>query len=103
MAEKQLRAACHDLDLSRRDNDSLRNENQRLMQEVQLLRQQQPPTNSVHAHPPTSLPQAQGIYQGFSPQLSLHDPINRSLPPLADAAGLGSGSMQGVQYSNESR
>jgi hypothetical protein len=96
-ADKQLRLACHDLDRTRRENDSLRNENQRLMQELQLARQAQ----QAHAQPPPMYP-AHAPY-GVPPPPSLHDPINRSLPPLANGTASAPTSMQGIQYSHEHR
>ena len=106
VAEKQLRLACHDLDITRRDIDSLRNDNQRMMQELQLLRQQmqqsqQPPQQS--SAPPSQQNSIYGTPQHYvppppppPPSAPMQDP-GRSLPPLTNN-GANSSSMQGIQY-----
>ncbi|MCJ1388072.1 hypothetical protein MMC18_000916 [Xylographa bjoerkii] len=90
-ADKQLRLACHDLEMSRRDNDSLRDENQRLLHDIQVIRQAQ----ATHQQPTTTYPAS---HQYGPPLPSLHDP-SRSLPPLTTSSAPSS-SMQGVQYSS---
>jgi hypothetical protein len=105
--EKQVRMAWQDLDVTRRDNDSLRNENQRLMQELQMLRQQQ--QQQPQPQQPVPPPQSSSMYgtpQHYVPPPpppppgSLNDP-SRNLPPLTNGAA-NSSSMQGIQY-HESR
>ena len=126
-AEKQLRHACHDVELTRRENDSLRNENQRMMAELQMLRQgsmstqggqgQQQQQQQGPAQPPQqqqqqqqvsppSPQQQQPLYPPHyvppppPPAPGMHDPT-RSLPPLTNGAAVGGGSsMEGVRYSH---
>ncbi|CAF9920804.1 MAG: hypothetical protein GOMPHAMPRED_002141 [Gomphillus americanus] len=114
--EKQLRMAFSDLDMTRRDNDGLRNENQRLAQELALLRGQQQQQQQQQQHPqshPTAQPtppqQSTSIYSAPQhyvpppppPPPAMNDPA-RNLPPLNNMAN-NSSSMQGIQYSHEHR
>jgi Helix-loop-helix DNA-binding domain len=111
-ADKQLRIAMHDIDLTRRDNDKLRNENQQLLVELQRLnsspggappsmppggavqqqgpppppppppQQQQPPPQQA---PPQAYPSHYSVPAPPPPPSAMHDPA-RSLPPLGGSA-----------------
>lgn len=101
-ADKQLRVACHDIEVSRRDNDELRHENQRLLHELQRVQQatsiQQP--TSMHQQPVPMYP-PQPPYNAPPPPSMGPDP-SRSLPPLTNGTAAAS-SMQGIQYTHERR
>ena len=115
-SDQQLRLAFSDLDMTRRDNDGLRGENQRLMQELAMMRQQQqPPLTNGHPTPPQQHHQSN---QGYAapqhyvpppppPPPAMNDP-GRNLPPLSNGASnngasSSSSAMQGIQYTHEHR
>ena len=88
-AQNQLSHTTVELDCVKRENDSLRSENQRLFQEMEHYREsgrQRLPA----AHPPPP-PYA-------APPVPVMADPSRSLPPLVNGAPAAS-SMQGVQYS----
>ncbi|KAL8824837.1 MAG: hypothetical protein Q9170_008022 [Blastenia crenularia] len=89
-AQSQLGQAVQDLDATRRENESLRAENDRLYHEMSVYREAR--HNMVHPAMPTH-------YNAAAPQLSV-DPA-RSLPPLNN--GIHASSMQGVQYTDPAR
>lgn len=78
----------------RRENESLRNENHHLFQEVQHFREQARPNTATAMHPQSSL-------YAPPPAPSMVDP-SRSLPPLTNGIPAAN-SMQGIQYSDERR
>ncbi|KAL8799935.1 MAG: hypothetical protein Q9182_005523 [Xanthomendoza sp. 2 TL-2023] len=89
-AQGQLGQVVQDLDVIRRENESLRAENHRLFQEMNAYRDarhanmvQQPPMPQHYAAPTTSMSV---------------DPSSRSLPPPHNVAH--ASSMQGVQYTD---
>ncbi|KAI4115520.1 MAG: hypothetical protein LQ338_007847 [Usnochroma carphineum] len=91
-AQGQLGQVVQDLDATRRENESLRAENQRLFHEMNayrdarhanMVQQPMPPQHYAPAHAPLPV-----------------DP-NRSLPPLSN--GVHASSMQGVQYTDSAR
>ncbi|KAL9605053.1 MAG: hypothetical protein Q9179_001649 [Wetmoreana sp. 5 TL-2023] len=90
-AQGQLGQTMQDLDAVRRENDSLRAENQRLFQEMNAYR------DARHANmvqPPMA------PHYGAPPAPMSVDP-SRSLPPLTN--GIHASSMQGVQYTDSGR
>lgn len=88
-AQGQLNNTNHELECMKRENESLRGENQRLFQEMEHYREssrQRLPT----AHPPPP--------QYAAPAVPTMPDPSRSLPPLNNGTPVAS-SMQGVQYS----
>ena len=91
-AQGQLNNTTHELEIIKRENESLRGENQRLFQEMEHYREssrQRIPT----AHPPHPPPP-----QYAAPAVPIMPDPSRSLPPLNNGTPVAS-SMQGVQYS----
>jgi hypothetical protein len=89
-AQTQLAHATVELECVKRENDSLRSENQRLFQEMEHYRESGRQRLAT-AHPPPPPPYA-------APPVPVMTDPSRSLPPLVNGAPAAS-SMQGVQYS----
>ncbi|KAI4174889.1 MAG: hypothetical protein LQ346_008156, partial [Caloplaca aetnensis] len=93
-AQGQLGQVAQDLDVTRRENESLRAENHRLFNEMNVYRDArnanlaQQPIPHHYAPPPTGPP----------PSAPLPVDPSRSLPPLSN--GVHASSMQGVQYTD---
>ena len=110
--DKQLRLACHDIDITRQNNEKLRSENERLAAELAMLKAQAggqapqappppPPQQAPPQHHAPPLYPQHYVPPPPPPAPGMHDP-SRSLPPLSSATSAPS-SMQGVQYSSEHR
>lgn len=93
-ASMQLQGLSHELEVIRRQNETLRSENHQMYQEMQHYREQARPSTATAMHPQ---PQ---IYPQPTPSV-MGDP-SRSLPPLTNGIPAAN-SMQGVQYSDERR
>ncbi|KAL9043102.1 MAG: hypothetical protein Q9214_003598 [Letrouitia sp. 1 TL-2023] len=89
-AHGQLNQAANELEIIKRENESLRNENQRLYHEMNVYRE----TSRNMVQPPMP------PHYGGGPVPMATDP-SRSLPPLTN--GVHASSMQGVQYTDGSR
>ncbi|KAL8660928.1 MAG: hypothetical protein Q9202_006052 [Teloschistes flavicans] len=90
-AQGQLNAVAQDLDMAKRECESLRAENRRLFHEMNTYRD--------NRHVDMAQPPMAPHYVAPSAPMSL-DP-SRSLPPLTN--GIHVSSMQGVQYTDERR
>lgn len=93
-AQVQLQNVSHDLDATRREMETLRNENHHIFQEMQHYREQARPqtATAMHPQPPQYAP----------PPGPVMGDLSRSLPPLTNGIAAPS-SMQGVQYSDAPR
>ncbi len=98
-AQVQLQHVGQELDLARRENETLRRENHHIYQEMQHYRDQARPNTATAMHP-------QPPMYGAPPHASMGDP-SRSLPPLSNGIpavnSSAMSSMQGVQYTDERR
>ena len=96
-AQVQLQHTAGDLEAIRRENETLRNENHHLFQEMQHYREQARPNTATAMHP-------QPMY---APAPSAMGDPSRSLPPLSNGIpamnSSAMSSMQGVQYTDERR
>ncbi|KAL8849170.1 MAG: hypothetical protein Q9221_005847 [Calogaya cf. arnoldii] len=92
-AQGQLGQVVSELDVIRRENESLRAENHRLFQEIAVYREN-PHRMMQGAAVPQQMPQQ---HYAAPPAAMSVDP-SRSLPPLTNAVH--ASSMQGVQYSD---
>ncbi|KAL9579581.1 MAG: hypothetical protein Q9212_005026 [Teloschistes hypoglaucus] len=90
-AQSQLNTIVQDLDATRRENDSVRAENQRLYHEMNAYR------DARHV----SMAQAPMAAHYAAPPAPMSLDPSRSLPPLTN--GIHASSMQGVQYTDGNR
>lgn len=90
----QLQGLSHELEVIRRQNETLRSENHQMYQEMQHYREQARPSTATTMHPQPP------IYS--QPTSSVMGDPSRSLPPLTNGIPAAN-SMQGVQYSDERR
>ncbi len=103
-AEKQLRLACHDIELSRREAERLKLENQALQEKLaKLERGAQEPSVGAPGPAPSAFSNRFHSQSGPSAPVSVPGmaDLSRSLPPLNNGINASSSamSMQGVQYS----